>query len=373
MNAQNSPERPRWLALVAAVGALAALAHASCTLDAEGTAGNPPGTGGGAGGDTTTTTTSTTSGGGQGGSAPESDCTNGADDDDDGAADCADSDCTAVECVDPAAAGWEGGFRIQRVPYPAADPPSPCPDGSAPLVFYEGPAGAAQCDPCTCTFTGATCTIPQASCYWPTITCTGSANYTTQASDTNCIGDPPASLSTGSCMVTTASQVADPGSCTFDGGNVSGPAMWAEEIRACPAGPAGGGCAGDRICVPRSPGNFSPEICITHSGGADCPSGWTDVDVQAYSGGTDNRMCTACGCDTATVDCTDGSYTVYDGDNCGANSTSLGTSCQDLSFYVDNNTFSLQPVPGTPEGGTCTQPQPSGQVDPTGDTRICCR
>ena len=382
MKHRASPQDARWAALVAALVGVTTvgLGQASCTLNAEGTAPNPASTGGGGPGTGGGGGELTTSGGGQGGSGgvSDEDCLDGADNDQDGAVDCEDSDCNVgYECVDSPVDGWTGYARVQQVDYPAASPPEPCPDGSMPAIYLVGEAGPAACASCACDWTGAECTAPELRCWFNSGICGGPAEIVSQLTGNACVPTPPTpSQNYGVCQLGNPAQVANPGTCSALGGEITNPLPWQKEVRVC-GGAAGGGCDAGQACAPKAPTGFEPAVCMTQAGDHACPAGWTGVDIDAYDEDfTDDRACTGCGCDTATVTCTGGKYTLYDDSNCnpaGSNPIDVGFICMNASNHLDNDLFSYRPFPGTPQDGICNASAPTGALQKSGGTQICCQ
>jgi hypothetical protein len=301
------------------------------------------------------------------------------DNDEDGAVDCADSDCDpGYECVDAPEDGWTGYARVQEVPYPAAEPPEPCPDGSEPAVYYAGETGPAECTACGCTWSGATCSAPELRCYYGSLTCGNNASIVTQPEDTTCVNPPTPGNNFASCRLGASAAVVSAGTCTAAGGENTNLQPWETEIRVCAPAAAGGGCGTGQACAPKPPTGFDGAVCMTQAGSSSCPADWTDIDLQAYDDFTDSRACAACGCDTGTITCSGGKYTLYDRNDCMTQMADppidvASTSCVDATDHVDNSEFSYRPQLGTPSEGTCGTTAPTGTLEKTGETKICCK
>lgn len=337
----------------------------------------------GSGGDVTTGTggsTTSTGGSTMTGTGVE-DCLDGADNDGDGDTDCADSECSPdFECVPPVPAGWQGHFHVSRTDHPT--PPPACDGGSNPAVFFAGPAGPAECSACSCgALQGATCSAPQLSCWAGSTSCSGSAtDWTPALADGQC--HKPGNLlgfsQTLSCSITAPSQVIDKGSCAPSGVDFPNKETWQNQVGACDL-PEGGGCGGAQACVPKAAGAPAEALCISKAGDVDCPAGPYSQKAVTFTGGTDERSCSACTCGDGDSACNGGSYTVYDPDQCGNNgnenpATISSASCQNVSSLLDFGTWSMK--------GTLPQPQgacppdggsPQGQVQVDGPVTFCCQ
>jgi hypothetical protein len=304
----------------------------------------------------------------------EMDCDDGLDNDGDGRIDCADPACQAgYACVDGPVSGWEGALLVQRVPYPAASPPSPCPDGKAPGVYLAGPSDGA-CTPCACSLPSASCLLPEMSCSVMSGLCMG--QYPPQVydvTDTACHGA-TAPFPNHSCRLSKGSSLGAPGACTTTGGTPTPAAPWAEEVRVCAA--SGGGCGPGQVCAPKIPPGFEAAICMSQEGDAVCPAGWTDVELPVFQGGSDQRVCSACGCDSSALACESGQFTLYAGDGCTSTSTIVidGT-CRSIMpiLGMQDAPFSYEAQPGALTGLACTGGTPSGSVETTGPLLLCCK
>ena len=116
---------------------------------------------------------------------------------------------------------------------------------------------------------------------------------------------------------------------------------------------------------------------MTQAGDHACPDGWTDGELDAFDEDfTDDRACTGCGCDPATVTCAGGKYTIYDDDSCGnggSGPADVGFFCLYASNHMDDGSFSFRPTPGTPQDGVCNPSTPTGSIQKNGQTQICCQ
>lgn len=346
-----------------ATAALLLLLLAGC-----GSSGGTGGHGGSGGASATGSSARTGSSGGE-------DCLDGIDDDSNGAIDCADTACQlGFACVDAPVSGWTGALWVQKVPYPAASPPSLCPDGKPPAVYFTGPS-APECDACECKLNGAACRAPEMTCKVLNASCVATSGFFhVESSDTACM-DKQAPFSQSACWLTRGAAVEKPGTCAASGGAVKKPAPWAEEVRVCTA--AGGGCAAGKVCAPNAPAGFEPSVCMRQEGAALCPAGWTDLDLAVYESGKDNRACSGCGCDVSKVHCSGGKYTLHAGTGCSsANTIEVDSNaCMSLGAILmgPDSPYSILPELATPTGVECSTSAPSGSVETAGAHRICCR
>ncbi|EYF06968.1 Hypothetical protein CAP_1227 [Chondromyces apiculatus DSM 436] len=364
----------------------------SCVLDVEGTApdpaagtgGNGPGGGGpGSGGGSPTTT-----GGGEGGGQPppQEDCLDGQDNDGDGLIDCADiDDCAPAdyECAPTPPTGWTANAFAGLVNFAEIDNLPECPSGTTGADFFADPS-AASCSACSCVLdpNSASCFAPQFTCNWYSQNCSGGTQQVDATDTDRCLQFQGTVPNSGSCRITAPSAVRQAGTCTVTSGasTLQNPAPWGRAVRVCQSDThQGGGCDAGLVCQPRPPTGV-PGLeglsCLVKEGTDGCDPGWAQLDVQLFAGGTDQRSCSACGCNTSAVGCTGGSITANSRDNCvpEGTQTTLTTQCQNVTVALDNNTFSLQSRLGTVTGqATCTGGQGQGSVATEGPTKLCCR
>ena len=85
--------------------------------------------------------------------------------------------------------------------------------------------------------------------------------------------------------------------------DASAPA-WGSVATVCaPRGESSAGCASDQVCLPAVGSPFEPTFCVLKAGSNACPSPF-DARHVYYSGVSDGRGCSACGCGPPTgVDC----------------------------------------------------------------------
>jgi len=337
--------------------------------------------GAGTGGSGTGATAGSTSGGsgpGGGGSGPGGggagveDCLDGIDNDGDTLVDCADSDCTQVECVPDAPSGWQGNVRRRPSAYMGAV--ADCPDGTLPTVYAGGPASAA-CTACVCGGAmNASCGPPDVTCYQGDNSCNNN-QLDIGVADGTCEKPAVSNDSTMSCEVTTASAVVVPGSCAPSGGTVIGD-PWAGEQHVCldPTAAAGGGCGPAEACVPVGVAPYDGPACILQAGNTPCPAAYPNGSV-VFTGGTDTRGCSPCGCDVPATTCAGGAFRFYDFDGCAGGSIDVTGTCVSVSPLMDGGTWSMRAIDGTPSSPACATNGgvPSGAVTTTGPTTICCQ
>jgi hypothetical protein len=315
------------------------------------------------------------SGTGAAGGSEGEDCLDGIDDDSNGAIDCADTACQLdFACVDAPVSGWTGALWVQKIAYPAASPPSLCPDGKPPAVYFTGPS-APECNACDCKLNGAACTAPEMTCKVLNTTCIATNNFVKYHSDDTACKDAFSPFGSSACWLTSGAALLTPGACAVSGGGLKRAEPWAEEVRVCAA--AGGGCASGKVCAPRVPAGFEPSVCMRKEGAALCPAGWTDLDLAVYEGGKDNRACSGCGCDVSKVHCIGGKYTLHAGNGCSAANTIEvdSNACKPLNAILTppDAPYSVRPEFATPTGLECINGVPSGSVETSGAHRICCR
>ncbi|WP_437524976.1 hypothetical protein WME79_37080 [Sorangium sp. So ce726] len=326
-----------------------------------------------------------TGGGGTGGGGPhEDDCLDGLDGDSDGDIDCADADCQPDhECVVAPAIGWKGPLYMATAAYAGRAPqPLPCPDGKLSATYYAGPSPA-ECTPCDCTWTGAACAAPKllfskSDCDSPA----GLWQVMAESEDTACVDlDSPDTAPCNFKLGSDPPKVLSKGQCSASGGELTSVLPWSTEVQVCAAA-AGGGCAGDKVCVHKAPPSFQEVVCVTLEGEVSCPPGWLDRDLDIYNGGEDHRTCTACSCSVDAVSCSGGSYTLNVGSGClpppgeGTTEEITGDTCKDTFALGVKGGFQISAKPelGTPEGLQCSEKsEAAGSVEVVGKAKVCCR
>ena len=306
------------------------------------------------------------------------------DNDGDGLVDCADPQCqVAYTCVDADPPGWNGHFYVHETTFtaPAA---APCAADLTPFTDFEDPAGAAQCDACTCGAPqGASCSPPPIQCSGNSTNCGGNPqDWTSALKDGAC--DKPTNLAGNafflSCKLTGTSAVTAPGQCTPSASDFSNKGSWQQRIDVCGTDKAGGGCGAGKVCVPKASGaSVNESVCVRHDGLMACPAGYAQ-SVQGYGSASDSRACSACSCGGPGTTCSAGSYTFYDLDACATagqsdNPVTIGsTACSNVSTLLDQGSWSVQaslPVPS----GSCPASggAPVGSVQPSQPVTYCCK
>lgn len=248
--------------------------------------------------------------------AAEANCFDGLDDNGDGLPDCADPTCATVAmCVAEIPADWIGYDQL----FDGSASPPGC---TAPFTGTATPgssgltAAAATCDACTCgTPANMTCDLPDqitvqdALCgNTPTDvgqlavpaawdgTCFGNDGFPGGNTVCGANGTSPCNVS-----VTANAPTVTGGSCAPAGGAATVPPTSFSNIGvACTGAPHGAGCTGTDVCQPKPAQGFESGLCIHHDGELDCPAGPFTNKHVFYTGVTDTRGCTACGCGAPT-------------------------------------------------------------------------
>lgn len=330
--------------------------------------------------------TSTSSSSGQGGSTgqtsssstggpvdPEN-CLDGLDNDKDGTIDCADADCTTgFTCTDEAPTGWTAVALDQGLGAPPL--PVPCDSGAVAESLFMGPAGPAECSACSCgTLAGNTCNAPGLSCFVGSNNCSnGQQDWTNNFANGNCAKPDIGFAINLSCRLAGTTSVGQTGSCPPSASDFPNKDTWAGWAQACAIKTSAGGCVAGTVCAPKPTGTQS--LCVRQDGLKMCPLGWTTV--EAYADGTDDRSCGACSC-TANPTCTNGTYQVFDSNNCDVNGgnpvTVDNNTCRNVSGQVDFGTWSVRKNPPT-AGGACTAEggEAQGSMQPKGPVTFCCK
>ena len=323
----------------------------------------------GQGGSTGQTSSSST-----GGPVDPEDCLDGLDNDKDGSIDCADADCTTgFTCTDEAPTGWTAVALDQGLGAPP--PPAPCDSGALAESLFMGPAGPAECSACSCgTLAGNTCNAPGLSCFVGSNNCgNGQQDWTNNFAAGNCAKPDIGFAINLSCRLAGTTSVGQTGSCPPSISDFPNKDTWAGWAQACAIKTSAGGCAAGTVCAPKPTGTQS--LCVRQDGLKMCPLGWTTV--EAYADGTDDRSCGACSC-TANPTCTNGTYQVFDSNNCDPNGgnpvTVDNNTCRNVSGQIDFGTWSVRKNPPT-AGGACTADGggAQGAMQPKGPVTFCCK
>jgi hypothetical protein len=353
------------------------------------------GAGVGTGGNTTSATGAAGSGasvgggstGGQGQGATGSgtsteDCLDGIDNDGNALVDCADPACQPdFQCapLPPVPPDWTGYVGVDTTSYPASST-DPCADASSPDVLFSGPGGSAQCASCSCgNPSGGSCSYPTMSRWKNQATCTGYADDLFAPGNGNCYQFPTDCGATCSNdqrlqLVSQSTLTATP-SCSPSGGATTLPDLWTDEHHLCPrSASGGGGCPSGQACV--STGTSFGGACVRRDGSHGCPTEFPNA-LTAYAGASDDRGCSACGCNAASVTCTGGSFTISDDTACqGGTNPDIsvsGTTCVSARNHLDEYGGSYRAVAGTLTGSCTVQGgQPTGSVTPSAPITLCC-
>lgn len=300
-------------------------------------------------------------------------CVDGQDNDGNGLTDCADPACkSGYECDPAAPAGWQGYYRLFEQDLASAAEPSPCPDGSAPTRLYTRPLPG-TCSPCSCgSLMGGRCGAAQISCSTSSTTCVGETDWSSDIPDgSQCYKNgTPGTLSCESKAPPVAA-----GSCPPSGGTpTNSPALFQGVVDVCGNSRAGGGCGSGQACVARATGVYTGYLCIRKAGNDSCPAGWGTQPIAGYTGGTDQRNCTACQC-TPPASCSPGVYTFYDADGCGGSTIDVGGSCTNVTSLMDHGTWGAMLSAAPAISGSCTPSggQPTGGVVGQNPVTFCCQ
>jgi hypothetical protein len=378
-------------ARLAPLGAVAALAIGTVACNAvidigdiefEDTVAN-----GGAGGTSTGTGTTTgtggsggsaTGGGGSGGEAAGTPggeyCINGIDDDDDGDVDCADSDCTAFQCMPAPPTDWNGpavlyvGVGTDPVPDCAGAWQNSRDLGDGLTV------PAHSCSNCSCgSPSGGACTLSTLTVH-NTSNCGGGTQPVTPASRGTCT--PFTALDGNDGMTASTVSMTSAGSCSASGGALTAPPVtWDTAGKLCSGAPEdAGGCDGSSVCAPAPVAPFGTAVCIWQAGDtATCPPEYPNQTV--LSGGVDDgRACSACSCSAPSGRSCSGTMSVYEGGTCAGTAIDVptnGSTCVPLSIATTSasliSNYSLSGGSCNASGGAAT-----GSATALNPRTICC-
>ena len=310
-----------------------------------------------------------TGGSGTGGGSGSENCLNGIDDDGDNAIDCADPDCMPnYECVD-LPSGWEAKLTTTTAWSASLPGPAPCPGSDAPVRYFEGPAGPADCGSCSCGSLTASCSDTPINCALGNLTCSAASAF----SVSTCSNFVPPSNKQISCVLG-LTQVSG-GGCPPSTAALSNPDPWQSVRDACVLN--AGGCSAKRVCAPKQPGPASA-ACITVKGTPTCPADWPQA-IDVFDAGNDTRACSDCTCSVSSAICDADTFNLMTMTGCvdfGPYPTFGGTTCVSYALTT-GTTWSIQRVPATNKNatGSCTPAggAPSGSMTPQSKTTLCCR
>lgn len=297
------------------------------------------------------------------GAPPPEDCLNGIDDDGDQSIDCADSECTEVECRPAIPAGW----TPVALAVGATAPPS-CPVGFDNQIFL-GVTGL-QFDPVTCTACSCaatkSCTLKPIEVSTTSSTCGAVAAF----NQTGCVHF--GSASEISARAATPSMTI---TCAPSGGTAGPPppTTWASAALACAANAAGSGCVDAGGCLPSLP-DPAFRTCIMKDGDNACPAAYAATRTIATDNPTglaDTRTCNPCDCGASLGTCSATTRLYPTADCTGSTFNSLvnNNSCLSVSSIHSSSvsTTTMQGGSCFPQGG-----EPTGAVTPTQPTTFCC-
>jgi len=288
------------------------------------------------------------------------DCFNGKDDDCNGAADCADSACTASSTCVPDASGAELGTLLPLMG-------STCPTGYTAVTLHRGMTVDPSCTGCTCGTGTGYCTT--------SIGGHGSAP---------CPGFQIMGLTYN--MFTTSCQPINPGTSTHHysvltftdcTGTASGTAkpsavQWSETRTFCKADRVGGGCKSGSVCLPKAPSG----TCARKTGTATCGGAYPMSTGAVWNGGVnDTRTCGACECAGGYGPCNNASVQVYSDASCSLNPVTLSGA---NGAEGDDCALPYPPasgrVTGTPVIKQCVaNVSPGGAIEEADPSTVCCQ
>ncbi len=329
--------------------------------------------------------------GGSGGGLSDEVCDDGIDNDGNGLVDCEDGACKAVgyRCVPAVPEEWEGYFWIHVRPYQGEDEETSCPGGEKANRYYSRNAEKAICDPCACSpLEGTLCDAPGIACDYKSKGC---ANAVPQP-DLENFDCHNLSGSSISCQLTGNNPIAKLGSCAPidevpDFPNKF-PFQDAVDLCAAPPNANTHGCD-SQICMPPGEGGFAGAICIMQeSEQSECPPQWdaeNPLRLHLLENAIDTRSCSPCSCtvDGDSIDCEGGSYKVYDDDGCKSCNGIFcddemivsTTECINLSKLADWDTISIRAnARPTPKNGKCrvSGGVAQGSVQTMKGVTLCC-
>jgi hypothetical protein len=131
-------------------------------------------------------------------------------------------------------------------------------------------------------------------------------------------------------------------------------------------------CGAGQVCFENPPAGAVPRYCVASETAGPCPIEYPHERATIYTGVSDTRGCTECGCDLSGLSC-EVSVTNYMAEGCpagtGFTSPITAGQCTGMSNW---ESIQLQAsVPATmqcnPVGG-----QPTGELSLTNETKICC-
>jgi hypothetical protein len=223
-------------------------------------------------------------------------------------------------------------------------------------------------------WSGGACSAPTIECFQDTTACANGADATNTALNENCISmaNFNDSMEAESCRISAPAVPTSMGTCSASGGAMTAGLMWQEEIFVCAVGSTGKGCDAGQVCAPKPSETYTGALCVEANDVVACPPGWLSEQRTGYTGGSDNRSCSACACVTGVACAADGGYTVFDNDDCTGGNVAVSTGCTNASFQL-GPTGSLKPKVASVIDGQCGTSEPMGAVVGTEPVTLCCR
>jgi hypothetical protein len=277
------------------------------------------------------------------------------------------------DCVPPAPGGWTGPLAFWD---DAGTTPHTC-DASYTSMTYTGSSmlavPPAVCSTCTCgAVTNGTC---QAAVWGSTNACVSDSVGLLYPLTVGCanFGGPsyPYAHHEGDGVAGAHCGAPSPQTPTLP------PTSWGRTGTACglPAPASTTGCTSGDVCVAVPPTGVpgAYHLCISQAGDLACPSDYPTKFVT-YTGTTEGRSCTACGCTLNSGSCA-GTIHFYSDGGCGSEIASAGLTTALQCQALGGNFQSARVDWSGPTGASCN-PQassPTGTVTPATPTTFCCR
>jgi hypothetical protein len=286
-------------------------------------------------------------------------CDDGIDNDCDGKVDCADSDCDAFSCVDPAPPDWS------LVAFSDSTTLRSCPDGFGSSRDLKSATGTGPAT-CACNCGGSpSCASGSIGFEFGGATCTGADSPQTFGVEGTCEKLDANGFAVGANTNAKVTPPSGPASCSPTQPPAPSPL---KSSRVCAPPPrVGGGCRDGQVCAPRADDGFT--VCVEKSGANSCPASYPN-GRRAGDSANDTRTCGGCTC--AKAPCT-AEVKLYDSVGCnGAESLKVsGTTCGPKG----NGGFQARAYTSTAAGGcvVATPSAPTGQLTLTGERTVCCR
>ena len=270
-------------------------------------------------------------------------------------------------CVPNAPTGWNGPYVVAEG---TSDEANACLGLYPHQAFagYEGwTARPARCE-CACGApTGAACSTPVVSLFAES-TCAAPGCHV-ETAPLDCAGPFACDDAKKITSVSFGPSIPSGGKCEGSSATTLPAPSWAKSIRLCAPEDTAAMCENGVCQRPPSPLFAAKNRCVFKSGELECPAAYPIRQVF-HAKGTDERACSACGCDAPTnVACTGASGSLL-GNTCKATDTVTAPSaCTPIV-----NGARVSTTPGSPSGGECA---PKGGA-PIGDyaagetSTVCC-